>query len=256
MQILAISCNFDNYSYLLIDEQRGEAAVIDPAEYYPVARALTEKHVQLKGIYCTHHHGDHIGGLADLVEEFPGIAVFGHERDRRRIPSLNRPLADNAALTFGGLKGQVLYTPGHTMGSVCYLFADALFTGDTLFGAGCGRLFEGSPEQMLHSLNRLKKLPPATRVYFGHEYTAHNLKFAGFVDAANRQVTKRQQEVTELRQAGGFTTPSTLALELATNPFLRTEEPGIQKSMAPKLYPDPPESLAVFRALRELRDGF
>lgn len=256
MRVIPISCNFDNYAYLLINEETRQALVIDPAEYYPVYSTLEAQDLDLKGILCTHHHGDHIGGLAELSADFPELPIVGHESDRKRIPGLNHQITDNDVLVIGGFSGEVLHTPGHTKGSVCYLFDDTLFTGDTLFGAGCGRLFEGSPKQMFHSLNRLKNRSPTTRVYFGHEYTAHNLKFADFVEPNNPDITTRQQEVAELRQTGGFSTPSTLAVELATNPFLRCEVEAIMKSMAPKLYPDSPEPAAVFQALRQLRDGF
>jgi hydroxyacylglutathione hydrolase len=257
MKIVTLPCSFDNYSYLIICEETGTAAVVDPAEYYPVSCAVASAGVQLRAVYCTHHHADHIGGLDDLREEFPDLDIYGHHVDRRRIPGFNSPLTDGSTVRIGKITGQALHTPGHTSGSICYLFGTDLFTGDTLFGAGCGRLFEGTPQQMHEALNSLvKNLPPATKVYFGHEYTAHNLKFARFVEPGNKAGEARRELVEGQRASGLATTPSTLATEVATNPFLRCGEEEIIRTVAEKFFGEDLDPLSVFAALRRLKDVF
>ncbi|GAB6191020.1 hydroxyacylglutathione hydrolase [Desulfocastanea catecholica] len=257
MKIVAIPCSFDNYSYLILCEETGEAAIVDPAEFYPLSREIEKTGVRLQAIYCTHHHADHIGGLEDLLGEFPGIAVYGHESDKRRIPGMNHSLTDGSKISIGTVTGQVMHTPGHTSGSLCYLVEDALFTGDTLFGGGCGRLFEGSPKQMYDALNgRIKPLPGQTKIYFGHEYTLQNLKFAHFVEPGNEAVARRLRQTTVQRDQGQLTTPSNLELERHTNPFLRCAEEGLVRTVAEKCIGEAGDPLAIFTALRRLKDSF
>jgi hydroxyacylglutathione hydrolase len=257
MKVITVPCLFDNYGYLIICEETRAAAVVDPAEFYPVSREIERAGVQLQAIYCTHHHADHIGGVEDLLGQFPGISVYGHESDRRRIQGMNCSLVDGSEFRVGNIAGRVLHTPGHTSGSLCYLIEDALFTGDTLFGGGCGRLFEGSPKQMYDALNsQLKPLPPETKVYFGHEYTASNLKFANFAEPENEAVRKRLEQATTQRDKGGLTTPSTLKAEVQTNPFLRCSEKNIIDSVAKKFIGEALDPLSVFTALRRLKDSF
>jgi hydroxyacylglutathione hydrolase len=257
MKIVSIPCSFDNYSYLVICEETGEGAVIDPAEFYPVSQEIERTGVLLRAVYCTHHHADHIGGLDDLRDQFPGLPVYGHESDKRRIPGMNCVLTNRSKIRVGNIVGQVLHTPGHTTGSLCYLVEDALFTGDTLFSSGCGRLFEGSPQQMHDALNnKIKLLPAETKVYFGHEYTVHNLKFASFVEPDNQAVSQRLKQTTAQREKGQPTTPSTLRIECETNPFLRCAEKGIIDSVAEKCIGEALDPLSVFTALRRLRDSF
>lgn len=257
MKIVTLPCSFDNYGYLIICEETGEAAVVDPAEFYPLFCEIENSGAKLQAIFCTHHHADHIGGLEDLLGEFPGLKVYGHESDKQRIPGLNSPLKDGDSIQVGNIKGRVIHTPGHTVGSVCYHFGDSVFTGDTLFGAGCGRLFEGSPTQMYEALNTtIKPMPSQTHLYFGHEYTASNLKFAQFIEPENSLVSNRVAEVAVLREQGRFTTPSTVAAERATNPFLRCETEGVVKSIAEKFVGEPLDPLSVFTTLRRLKDSF
>lgn len=257
MKIVTLPCSFDNYGYLIVCEETGEAAIVDPAEYYPISCEIESSGVQLRAVYCTHHHADHIGGLEELLTEFPGLKVYGHESDKRRIAGLNTPLADGDKVSVGNIEGQVIHTPGHTAGSVCYQFGNNVFTGDTLFGAGCGRLFEGSPAQMYVALNKkIAAMAPGTNLYFGHEYTVHNLKFAQFVDPHNETLRQRVEEVAALRGQGRFTTPSTVAAERATNPFLRCEEQGVVKTIAEKCVAESLDPVSVFTTLRRLRDSF
>ncbi len=140
MKIITVPCSFDNYGYLIICEETGDAAIVDPAEFYPISCELERLGVRLRSIYCTHHHADHIGGLDDFLNQFPGLPVYGHESDKRRIRGMNCSLTDGDKIQVGNIQGQVMHTPGHTTGSICFLLEDALFTGDTLFSAGCGRL--------------------------------------------------------------------------------------------------------------------
>lgn len=257
MHVIAIPCSFDNYAYLLICPETRKAAIVDPAEYYPVSTVIAQEEVELEAVFCTHHHADHIGGLEDLLGEFPGVRVYGFGGDSARIPALDSMLSDGSELSFGRITGEVMHTPGHTSGSLCFLFGKHLFTGDTLFGAGCGRIFEGSYTEMYHCLNnRIAKLAPETRIYFGHEYTLQNLKFAVFVDPENPAVLDRRSQVTELREKGGLSCPSTLADELATNPFLRCDEPSILAQVGDHIPASSPKPLEVFTALRRLKDGF
>jgi len=257
MKIFSIPCSFDNYGYLIVCEETGETAVIDPAEFYPIFRQIERDGLQLRAVYCTHHHADHIGGLEELLGEFPGLLVYGHETDKRSIPGMNRSLAAGSKIHIGNIEGQVIHTPGHTIGSICYLLEDSIFTGDTLFGAGCGRLFEGSPKQMYDSLNSgIKPLPPGTRVYFGHEYTLQDLKFAKFIEPDNEAVNRRLEQTTADRDKGLLTTPSTMELECATNPFLRCQAEGIIRSVSEKFSGEALDPLSVFTAIRRLKDSF
>ena len=257
MKVITIPCSFDNYSYLLICEATGEAAVVDPAEYYPVTQEIQRAGVTLTAVYCTHHHADHVGGLADLCAAFPGLKVYGHKSDSARIEGMNSALTDGSQVRIGKLDGRVIHTPGHTLGSVCYLVEDGLFTGDTLFGSGCGRLFEGSPKQLYDALyQKIMPLPQPTTIYFGHEYTVHNLKFAGFIEPDNQVVAARLQQATRQRESGQLTSPSTLELECATNPFLRCAEQGIIAGVNAQGSSHAYDPLSIFTALRRLRDSF
>ena len=251
MKVIIIPYSFDNYAYLIICEKSGKAAVVDPGEFYPVYRELKKHEIRLKAVYCTHHHGDHIGGLGELVDEFDGLAVYGSVEDAERIQDMNSLLTEKSEISIGDITGRVFATPGHTRGSICYLFSDYLFTGDTLFGGGCGRLFEGTALEMYESFNKkLKKLPLATKVCFGHEYTAQNLKFARFVEPDNIEIEGRLADITQKSGIPLITTPSSIQLECATNPFFRCGEVQVAKTAAEKSHADPSDPLSVFTAIR------
>lgn len=256
MDVTVVPCLRDNYAYLLRAPGSDDAVVVDPSEAEPVLRALSACGARLVGILCTHHHADHVGGNRDLVTQFPGIPVLGHVSDRGRIPELTRAVEHGGAVDIAGLHFDVLHIPGHTLGAIAYVGHGAVFTGDTLFGAGCGRLFEGTAAMMYESLNvKLGALPDETRVYCGHEYTASNLKFASHVEPQNPAVRERAERVAELDRRGEPSVPSTLGEERATNPFLRCDAEEIRAAVAAKLGAETsPE--AVLGALRAAKDVF
>lgn len=257
MKVIPIPCSFDNYAYLLVCEKSGEAAIVDPAEYYPIQREINNYGVELKTVFCTHHHADHIGGLEELMSDFPRLEIFGHACDSSRIPGMNRTVNDGDLVTVGDLEGRVLATPGHTLGSVCYQLGECLFTGDTLFGGGCGRLFEGTPEQMYSALClTIKTLPEQTMIYFGHEYTVQNMRFAVSVAPEDVQITARLEEARATIGKGGMTTPSTLKTELVSNPFLRCDQPEFVEGIATKYFLETTDPLSIFTRLRSLKDNF
>jgi hydroxyacylglutathione hydrolase len=210
----------DNYAYLLTDAATGAVGVVDPGEAGPVMDRLRAQ--RLDWILLTHHHGDHTGGVADLVAA-TGCRVAGPLAERNRLPRLDRTLAEGQSFELGGSTARILETPGHTAGHIVFWFeeARALFSGDTLFVMGCGRLIEGDAATMWRSLTKLAALPDDAMVYCGHEYTASNARFATSVEPDNAALAERTAEVTALRQRHAPTVPSTMAQERATNPFLR-----------------------------------
>jgi hydroxyacylglutathione hydrolase len=261
MRVLPVPCLRDNYAYLVEGERPGEAVVVDPSEAPPVEAALAREGLRLVGVWATHHHADHVGGIADLVRAFPGVPVVAFEGDRQRIAGATSLVADGARFEAIGLGVQVLHIPGHTLGAIAYVVSAGagtthVFTGDTLFGAGCGRLFEGTPAQMLHSLARvLGALPKDALVYCGHEYTEANLRFAAHVDPTNPAVAERRRRVAEARAAGRPSVPSTLGEEWATNPFLRAHEPALRTFVGAADDPSVDE-VEVFARLRRAKDAF
>lgn len=255
VEVIPIPCFQDNYAFLLVDAAAGAAAVVDAPEAEPLLAALAERSLELTAVLCTHHHWDHIGGNEALAAAFPNLEVVGLKSDAARIPGLTHPLADGETVEVVGLRATCMHTPGHTVGAACFHVAAKgwLFTGDTLFGGGCGRLFEGSAEQMHASLARLAALPGDTQVWFAHEYTAANLRFAARVEPDNPAVADRYARVRRQRTAGVVTCPSTLAEERATNPFLRWDEPAvIEAARAHGATTDCP--VEVFAAIRRWKD--
>jgi hydroxyacylglutathione hydrolase len=255
MNLTALAAFADNYIWMLDDGAR--ALLVDPGDAAPVTAALDAMDLRLAGILVTHHHGDHTGGIAALRERLEG-PVWGPAAER--IPGPFEPLVDGDTIEALGLRFAVMHVPGHTAGHIAYLQQDAgdaplLFCGDTLFSAGCGRLFEGTPAQMAASLARLAALPPATQVCCTHEYTLANLRFAATVEPDNGDVTAHQARCTALRAAGQPTLPSTLALERRINPFLRCTEPAVVAS-AQHEGAAGADALSVFTALREWKNRF
>jgi hydroxyacylglutathione hydrolase len=255
MKIHQIPLLRDNYGYLLVCEKTNQAAIVDPSEAEPVLRKATEERIDLRTILNTHHHRDHTGGNAGVLAA-RRADVYGHKSDRDRIHGLSRELEEGDEIQIGELRGKVLFIPGHTTGHVAYLFGDALFCGDTLFTAGCGRLFEGSPEQMHASLSKLMALRDDTRIFCGHEYTENNLRFALTIEPKNSKLVSRYERVLAQRARGIPTVPATLEEEKQTNPFLRWDSKEIQasiKAVAPGQSLDP---VSVFASVRKLKDAF
>ncbi|WP_109440591.1 hydroxyacylglutathione hydrolase [Acinetobacter haemolyticus] len=213
-----------NYIWLLEDTTTKQAVVIDPTEASLVKEFCEQHHLQLQQIWLTHWHPDHTGGVEDLLAN-ENIAVYGPRDELSKISLISNPLQQDDHFYFNDLKIEVIATPGHTLGHIVYFIEaiDTLFCGDTLFAMGCGRLFEGTAEQMYHSLNRLAALPIQTKVYCTHEYTLANAEFAITIEPHNIALQERMKQVKALREANQITLPSTIELELATNPFLRIE---------------------------------
>jgi hydroxyacylglutathione hydrolase len=212
----------DNFAYLL--HEGGLAAVIDPSEARPVIKEMNAKGLKLDLILCTHHHHDHVGGAKELSRYYQ-CPIWASKWDLSRIEGCSRGLTEQDHPKVLGQSAQILHVPGHTSGAIGYYFKDqkALFTGDTLFSLGCGRLFEGTPEEMFKSLHKFAQLPDDTRIYFGHEYTLRNGEFARAISPPNPELESYLREVEEKIQHGGHSTPSVLGIEKRLNPFMNTE---------------------------------
>jgi hydroxyacylglutathione hydrolase len=255
MNIIQIPLLRDNYGYLIVCQQTNTAAILDPSEPEPVLRRVEQEKVALTAILNTHHHRDHTGGNEGLLSKHK-LKVYGYKSDLGRIPGLTHGVDEGDEIQVGELRGKVLFIPGHTTGHVAYLFSNSLFCGDTLFTAGCGRLFEGTPEQMHASLKKLMELPDDTKVYCGHEYTENNLRFAMTLEPKNQRLVSRFEKVKGLRSRGVPTVPSTMEEEKQTNPFLRWDSKEIQahlKAETPDLRLDP---VSIFARVRKLKDAF
>jgi hydroxyacylglutathione hydrolase len=258
MQVIPVPCLKDNYAYLVIDDATKQAAVVDPSEAAPVLEAVQRAGVPLVAIWNTHHHWDHTGGNKGLLQALPQLTVVGHASDKGRVDGQTVFLNHGETFKFGSLTVRGLHNPGHTTGAISYAVEDAVFTGDTLFAAGCGRLFEGTPADMHKSLcQTIGGLPDTTRVFFGHEYTENNLRFAVHVEPDNAAAQTRYRQAQALRKAGQGTTPSTLAAEWATNPFMRTGTSKTLQALAKREDPgNDGSAVAVLGVVRKLKDGF
>jgi hydroxyacylglutathione hydrolase len=248
LKISAIPIFADNYIWVM--EQNRKVIAVDPGDAAALQSWLTAHQLQLDGILITHHHADHTGGLAALAEQ-RDLAIYGPAH----IEHINRPVGDGESLMLLGERFEVIATPGHTLDHLCYFGAGLLFAGDTLFSGGCGRLFEGCAAQMHHSLQRLAQLPSETLLCCTHEYTQSNLRFALCVEPDNAALQARAEQVTQLRAAGQMSLPSTLAIELATNPFLRCDQPQVIRS-AQQQQPNANSPEQVFGALRQWKDNY
>lgn len=250
--VIPIPAFKDNYIWLLC---KGAAAVVvDPGDAQPVLDRLERDRLSLTAILITHHHADHQGGVAALLAHYP-VEVFGPAAES--ITGITKSLRDGDTIRIAScdIEFQVIAVPGHTLGHIAYYGSGCLFCGDTLFGGGCGRLFEGTAEQMANSLARLASLPDATQVYCAHEYTQANLRFALAVEPGNRRLSSRVHDVGVARAKGWPTVPSTIALERASNPFLRCREPEVAASARLRA-PAARDEVAVFAALRKWKDSF
>ena len=227
LEIVRVPVLSDNYSWLVHDPDGGETMVVDPGEAAPVLAAAEARGWTIGAVWITHWHPDHTGGNAEIVAA-TGARVIGPEAERAKIPTLDDGLAEGDTVALGTAVAAVLEVPGHTAGHIAFHFADdaAIFTGDTLFAMGCGRLFEGNAAQMFANMRRFAALDEATRVYCGHEYTQSNGRFALSVDPDNAALVVRMAEVDRLRAAGEATVPTDIGTERATNPFLRAPDVG------------------------------
>ena len=253
LEISLVPCLSDNYAYLVNAPGEGICAIVDPSEPGPVKQALAARGLKLTHILNTHHHFDHTGGNLPLKEEF-GALVVGPEKDRDRIPGIDIGVTEAAPWAFGSRSVRILEIPAHTRAHIAFVFDsdDAVFTGDTLFAMGCGRLFEGTPEMMWTSLSKLVRLPDSTRVYCGHEYTLNNGRFALTLEPDNADLVSRMKDVTEARAGNEPTIPSTIGLEKKTNPFLRPNSPEIRRTLDMTGASD----VDVFGEMRKRKDSF
>lgn len=253
LEIVTVPCRSDNYAYLLRDGATGAVAVVDAPEAGPIEAELDARGWGLDTILITHHHADHVDGVARLREKYHA-RVVGAEADRHRLPPLDLALAAGDTVEVGDASARVIDVPGHTIGHIAYHFAadHALFSADSLMVMGCGRLFEGSPEQMWDSLSRMSALPDATKVYSGHEYTEANTRFALSIDGDNPALRERADRIAALRRDGKPTVPAEMALEKATNPFLRAADPALKARLGMSGAAD----AEVFAEIRRRKDAF
>ncbi len=255
MRVIPVPCLKDNYAYV-VAFATGEAAIIDASEAAPVRAALRREGVVPQAIWSTHHHWDHVGGNAELAREF-GLEVVAHVSDRGRVPALTRGVDTGDRVRLGDVEALCIHIPGHTLGAVAY-FLDGkdgrlVFTGDTLFSAGCGRLFEGTASQMHSSLARLAELPAETRIYCGHEYTENNLRFATKVEPSNESIRSARERAAARRARGEPTIGTTLEEERRINPFLRVRSSEIRSTLG---IPSDADDATAFAAIRSAKDAF
>jgi hydroxyacylglutathione hydrolase len=252
----------DNYIWMLTRVDSDKVCVVDPGDAAPVTTALQQRGLQLDSILLTHHHADHTGGVDELLKRY-NPQIYGPARSR--IQGISTPVQHGSKLIVLGCTFEVLEVPGHTLDHIAYFAAEQadagvpsplLFCGDTLFAAGCGRLFEGTAEQMFTSLQKLAKLPANTLVYCAHEYTLANIRFAETAEPENSAVKERQKADTRRLAEEQITLPSTIDMELRTNPFLRCHIEGLRKNAAPFMSRPHPDEIEVFAAVRRWKDGF
>ena len=253
MEVTPIHCLTDNYAYIICDNNSKTTGVIDPSESQPIISFLKRKNIKLNYILNTHHHFDHIGGNIELKNIY-NAKIVGFSGDKHRIPGIDISLVNNENWSFGNSTVKVFHIPGHTLGHICFFFEKEkiVFTGDTLFSLGCGKIFEGSHEQMLTSLNKIKQLPKDTMIYCGHEYTYKNAEFCMKYDSDNIDLKKKFEKIKKLRSQNLPTIPSSLEDEIKSNIFLRCD----QNVLKIKLNMKNQEDSKVFNKVRDLKDTF
>ena len=253
MKIEIIPCLNDNYSYLIHDEISNTVAIVDPSEFIPCDTIISKNYKKLDFILNTHHHYDHVGGNEELKKKY-NSKVLGFENDKNRIPQIDTVLKDNQEFKIGTLNFTTIFIPGHTRGHVAFYFKKerVVFSGDTLFSLGCGRVFEGTYKQMFQSLNKLKNLPGETKVYCGHEYTFKNLEFCLKFNPNNDFLKKKKNDIELSLKNKKPTIPSTIADEIKANIFFRIDDPDVKKAINLENSPD----MEIFTKLRDLKDNF
>jgi len=253
LEIITIPCLADNYAFLLHDPNSGVTALVDAPEAAPIKAELDRRGWGLDLVLLTHHHWDHVDALDELRQIYKP-SVVGAEADAHRLPPLDVPVKESSVFSFADEDVQILEVPGHTVGHIAFYLPEshAVFTADSLMALGCGRLFEGSPAQMWHSLKKLTALPADTMVYSGHEYTQSNAAFALTIEPNNPALQARVADIKKARNAGIATVPSPLSLELATNPFLRAAEAEVKQAMGMQDH----DSEQVFTEIRKRKDSF
>ena len=253
MQVTPIPCLTDNYAYIIHDDNLKTIGVVDPSEPKPIISFLKKQNLKLNYILNTHHHFDHVGGNLELKKIY-NAKIVGFAEDKHRIPGIDVTLLNNEKWSFGNSIVKVFHIPGHTLGHICFFFEKEkiVFTGDTLFSLGCGKIFEGTHEQMLNSLNKIKQLPKDTMIYCGHEYTYKNAEFCMKYDSENIDLKKKFEKIKKLRSQNLPTVPSSLEDEIKTNIFLRCD----QKELKIKLNMKNQEDSKVFSKVRDLKDNF
>ena len=253
MNIDIIPCLNDNYSYLIKDDQTNTVAIIDPSEFGPCDKKILQKYKKLDFILNTHHHFDHVGGNKELKKKY-GSKVLGFEKDKQRIPSIDTLLKDGQKFKIGNLNFKTIFIPGHTLGHIAFYLEEekVVFTGDTLFSLGCGRVFEGTYQQMFNSLNKIKNLPEDTKIYCGHEYTKNNLGFCLKFNPTNNYLKDKVKVIEAKIKAKEPTIPSTIKDEILTNIFLRYDDLNVKTALNLKNASD----LEIFTKLRDLKDNF
>lgn len=253
MKIEIIPCLNDNYSYLIHDKISNTVAIVDPSEFVPCDTIISKNYQKLDFILNTHHHYDHVGGNEELKKKY-NSKVLGFENDKNRIPQIDTVLKDNQESKIGTLNFTTIFIPGHTRGHVAFYFKKerVVFSGDTLFSLGCGRVFEGTYKQMFQSLNKLKNLPGETKVYCGHEYTFKNLEFCLKFNPNNDFLKKKKDDIKLSLKNKKPTIPSTIADEIKANIFFRVNDPDVKKAINLENSPD----IEIFTKLRDLKDNF
>jgi hydroxyacylglutathione hydrolase len=253
MKIEIIPCLNDNYSYLIHDEISNTVAIVDPSEFIPCDTIISKNYKKLDFILNTHHHYDHVGGNEELKKKY-NSKVLGFENDKNRIPQIDTVLKDNQEFKIGTLNFTTIFIPGHTRGHVAFYFKKerVVFSGDTLFSLGCGRVFEGTYKQMFQSLNKLKNLPGETKVYCGHEYTFKNLEFCLKFNPNNDFLKKKKDDIKLSLKNKKPTIPSTIADEIKANIFFRVNDPDVKKAINLENSSD----IEIFTKLRDLKDNF